>query len=69
MEGGGGGLENWIIFMDVIYVSFLTTFLMIFMLKANQMFLNDFMITRFKFFHDILNFILILAPGGAFSCA
>ena len=42
---------------------------MILMLKANQTFLNALMVMRFKFFHDILNFILTLAPGGEFLCA
>ena len=39
------------------------------MLKANQMFLNFFMIIRFKHFHYSLNIALILAPGCEFFSA
>ena len=41
---------------------------MILMLKANQMFLNVFMVIliRLKYFYDSLNIILILAPGREF---
>ena len=33
------------------------------------MFQNVFMLVRFKYFHDSLNIVLILAPGREFFCA
>ena len=42
---------------------------MILMLKESQMFLNVFMIIRFKHFHDSLNIELILAPSCEFFSA
>ena len=42
---------------------------MILMLKEKQMFLNVFMIIRFKYFRDSLNIVLILAPACEFFSA
>ena len=39
------------------------------MLKAKQMFLNDFMKIQLKYFHDGLDIVMIFAPGSKFFFA
>ena len=42
---------------------------MILLIKVKQMSLNAFMITRLKYFYDILNIVVILALGHEFFSA